>query len=231
MYKERPLAAIVSLWVFGIAFGLIEAAVVVYLRALFGQEGDSLFPLENLTDPGVRTVMEVEVWREGATLVLMLAPAWLFDRRPFMRLLAYAMIFGCWDLSYYAFLKLFLDWPASLLTYDVLFLLPAVWVAPVLCPVLISLALIVFSSACFVLDRKQSACPPRPGHWLAALGGAGLVLFAFMKESAYYLDGGLPVRFPWMPFMAGNLLAAAAGLHFIYRLTRRDRPRGRSAPR
>lgn len=225
MSRTRPLVPVLNLLCFGIAFGLIEAAVVIYLRALFGMEGDSLFPLRSHQDERVRLIMEVELLREAATLVLMLAPAWLFDRRPFMRFLAYALIFGIWDLSYYAFLKLLLGWPASLFTYDVLFLLPTVWVAPVLCPVLISLALAGFAGVCFYLEAKDPVASPRTGHWLAGLAGGGLVLFSFMKEAAYYLEGGMPPRFPWLPFLAGFLLAATAAGHYLYRQVQPQRSR------
>ncbi len=133
-------------------------------------------------------------------------------------------MFGAWDLSYYAFLKLWLDWPAGLLTYDVLFLLPTVWVAPVLCPVLISLALVGLASACFWLDTRRTVIAPRAGYWLAGLVGGGLVLYAFMAEAGYYLAGGMPPRFPWPPFAVGFLLALLSGLHYLYRQSRRRGP-------
>ena len=92
-------------------------------------------------------IVLTELLREAATLALMLAPAMLFHPRPFVRFLGYMLVFGVWDLSYYAFLKVFLGWPAGLFTYDVLFLLPTVWVAPVLAPVLIALAAVAAYAA------------------------------------------------------------------------------------
>jgi hypothetical protein len=44
-------------------------------------------------------------------------------------------VFGIWDLFYYVWLKVCLGWPSSLLTWDVLFLIPVPWVGPVLAPV------------------------------------------------------------------------------------------------
>ncbi|MCH7477404.1 MAG: hypothetical protein IIA14_04810, partial [SAR324 cluster bacterium] len=40
-----------SLWLFGIAFAYVEASVVVYLRTVYGLDGEPLFPLiTELTD-------------------------------------------------------------------------------------------------------------------------------------------------------------------------------------
>jgi hypothetical protein len=39
----------------------------------------------------------------------------------------FLVVFGTWDLSFYAFLKLLFDWPDSLLTWDLLFLIPVPW--------------------------------------------------------------------------------------------------------
>ena len=41
----------------------------------------------------------------------------------------FLFLFGVWDIFYYIWLKVFLHWPASLLTWDVLFLIPVPWVA------------------------------------------------------------------------------------------------------
>ncbi len=208
------------LWVFGIAFGLIEAAVVVYLRALLGEEGDSLFPLLSALQPAQARAMGVELLREAATLALLLAPAMLFHPHPFLRFQAYMLVFGVWDLSYYAFLKAFLDWPASVFTYDLLFLLPTVWVAPVLAPVLIALALVACSTATLWLGQRRALrTPTRLQLGVAVLGGA-ILLVAFMSEAEHFLSGGLPPRFSWPLFALGYGLALAAGGHFLYHFSR-----------
>jgi hypothetical protein len=215
------------LWIFAIAFGVVEASVVVYLRALFGQTGDSLFPLVILPLEGEWLVTRVEAIREVATLLLMLTPALLFSRRAILRFLAYALVFGLWDLSYYAFLKLWLDWPAGPLTYDVLFLLPTLWVAPVLCPVLVSLGLVSFTMVYLGYARVRILRAPEAGHWLVALTGGALVLAAFMKDADYWLQGGIPPRFSWLLFGIGYGLAALAGTHFLVRFARQARSRFR----
>jgi hypothetical protein len=217
--------AYAMLWVFGVAFGLIEAAVVVYLRALLGLSGDLIFPLLQSLTPLQAHVMGVELAREAATLLLMLAPAWLFHPRPFLRFLGYMLVFGVWDLSYYGFLEAFLGWPAGPLTYDILFLLPTVWVAPVLCPLLISLVMVAFATAYVALAQRRPPRVPRPRHWALPLLGGALVLAAFMRDAGHYLGGGLPRPFAWGLFGAGVAVAVAGGAHFLYDFARGPRLR------
>ncbi len=43
---------------------------------------------------------------------------------------AFAIAFGVWDIVFYVCLQLLLGWPASLLTWDILFLIPVPWGRP-----------------------------------------------------------------------------------------------------
>ena len=43
---------------------------------------------------------------------------------------AFVIAFGAWDITFYVVLKVLLDWPASLFTWDILFLIPVPWVGP-----------------------------------------------------------------------------------------------------
>jgi hypothetical protein len=122
---RRRLAA---LFAFAVAMAFVEAAVVVYLR--------ELFPLAQWTAtvPFSPLVYRTEVIREAATIVMLLAVSYLSFERVALKCAAFFWIFAIWDLGYYAFLKLLLNWPASLATKDVLFLIPHPWVAPVWVP-------------------------------------------------------------------------------------------------
>ena len=125
------------LYVWGIAFGYIEAAIVIYLRKIYYPDGFS-FPIV-LADTDIAIV---EVLREVMTLIIISAVAELTFRSFNKKLAGFMIIFGIWDIFYYIFLKIFLDWPESYLTWDILFLIPLPWVGPVLAPVLVSLSLI-----------------------------------------------------------------------------------------
>src|SRR6056297_1917803 len=113
------------LWtaVFGAAFGWVEAAVVVYLRAIVYPEGFAL-PLVPI-EPALAVV---ELAREAATLVMLAAVAMLAGHTRWQRFSAFLVAFGVWDLVYYGGRKAALDWPRGLAAWDVLFLLP--WPGP-----------------------------------------------------------------------------------------------------
>ncbi|HEX7880229.1 MAG TPA: hypothetical protein VF720_12515, partial [Candidatus Eisenbacteria bacterium] len=123
--------------IFGTAMGFLEAAVVVYLRLLYYPSGFD-FPLVLL--PSI--TVGVELGREAATIVMLWGVAELTGRNGVERFGWFSILFGVWDIIYYVALKAVLDWPASLLTWDVLFLIPLVWTGPVLAPVIVSIGLI-----------------------------------------------------------------------------------------
>jgi len=120
---------------FGIAFGFVEAAVVVYLRAATGLWPG---PVEKVLVSVPEKLLKIETLREAATMVMLGSIAWLMVQSARERLAAFLWAFAFWDVFYYVWLRLIIGWPASLLTSDVLFLIPAPWVAQVWFPILIS---------------------------------------------------------------------------------------------
>ena len=120
---------------FGFAFGFVEAAVVIYLRAAAG-----LLPVPQTNKLIVipQTLLRVECFREAATIVMLIVIAWLAGQRARERAVAFLWTFAFWDLFYYVWLRAAIGWPASLLTPDVLFLLPVPWISQVWFPLLVS---------------------------------------------------------------------------------------------
>lgn len=146
--------------VFAIAFGFIEASVVVYLRHLLGSTEPTIGKEEILLlVPGIAflepqtalkiisdtALLNVERIREGATLVMLAAVATLAGENLRERCAFFFLAFGIWDIFYYIFLRLTIGWPTTLADLDVFFLLPTPWVGPVIVPVTISSFLIVAS--------------------------------------------------------------------------------------
>ena len=129
---RRRLAAAA---VFGIAFGLVEAAVVLYLRAAGGQ-APAAHSSALIVVP--ERLLRFEIWREAATMIMLGAIAWLTGENWKERALAFLWTFALWDLAYYGWLRLAIGWPQSLLTPDVLFLIPVPWLAQVWFPILVS---------------------------------------------------------------------------------------------
>jgi hypothetical protein len=115
---------ILSLILFGIAFGYVEGAVVVYLRAIgepirtaAGLSTD-LFPLLKMGQLGVHLpYVRIEVVREAATIVMLATAAAAATRTFPAWLAAFSIAFGAWDLSFYATLRVLTGWPASLITW------------------------------------------------------------------------------------------------------------------
>jgi hypothetical protein len=120
---------------FGVAFGFVEAAVVVDLRAATG-----LWPVPPAKVIAVfpPTLLKIECSREAATIVMLCTISWLFAQGIYERIAAFLWIFAFWDFFYYVWLRVAIGWPASLCDTDILFLIPRPWVAQVWFPLLIS---------------------------------------------------------------------------------------------
>jgi hypothetical protein len=205
---------IAGLLLFGISFGFVEAAVVVYLRALSqpiriaaGLPADDVFPLLDLGQLGpVLRLLKIELIREAATLAMLASVALVFARDPRTWLAAFAVAFGVWDLSFYSSLAILIHWPPSLMTWDLLFLLPVPWSAPVLAPAIVAATLVIGGIAALLRT------PPRV-KWIARVGFAAslaLLLAAFMWDWRSILAGGLPRDFPWLLFAAGEALGLSS---------------------
>ena len=215
----RSTAALVGwLTLFGVAFGWLEATVVVYLRRLFYPDGFA-FPLVFLPSD----IALVEVAREAATILMLLAVAGLAAPTAWGRFGAFSIAFGVWDLVYYAGLYAALGWPESLGTWDVLFLIPGVWAGPVWSAAVIALLLVVCGARMLDCDRRGYRPRPRASDWLLAAVSLLLLLTAFLWNHAVVVAGQLPGRFPWEIWLAGVI----AGLLPFARLFLRTAPGGR----
>ncbi|MGD0738106.1 MAG: hypothetical protein ABR957_00835 [Terracidiphilus sp.] len=121
--------------VFGIAFGFVEAAVVVYLRAATG-----LWPVPQAYAPAAlpQSLVGIECFREAATIVMLGGIAWLAGQNFKARAAAFLWTFAFWDFFYYVWLRVTIGWPGSLVSPDILFLIPTPWLAQVWFPLVIS---------------------------------------------------------------------------------------------
>jgi hypothetical protein len=169
--------------IFGVAFGYIEAAVVVYLRAIFHPDG-FVFPLVNFgVGPLWRRLLLTEVGREAATIALISTGAWLFGRGRQERFAYFMVVFAVWDIFYYVWLKVLINWPVSIMDWDILFLIPVSWASPVLAPVLISLTLLVFAAV--ILYRSSVARPIK----VTLIDGLGFFLAAVVVVISFCIGG------------------------------------------
>ncbi|MGH9405002.1 MAG: hypothetical protein ACRD3D_04095 [Terriglobia bacterium] len=234
--------AVLALVLFGVSFGYVEAAVVVYLRAVsepvraraLHREPDPslahLFPLLSAADlRGVQPIplwriFEVEIGREAATMVMLAALALAIGRSGAESIAAFVMAFGIWDIAFYAFLKLFIHWPASLLTWDLLFLLPVPWTGPVLAPVIVAASMI--AAGWMALRRAWDGSPIGLSriHWTGIFLGALIIVASFTWNYRDLLAGGVPHHFNWLMFSAGEACAVGAFLDALLRKERLQAP-------
>jgi hypothetical protein len=175
-----------TLWIvfFAIAMGYLESAVVVYLRELYYPEGFD-FPLKAMSD----NVAITELLREASTLIMILAVSVLAAEFWLHRFAWFLVVFSVWDIAYYFFLKLLLDWPQSLLTTDILFLLPSIWTGPVIAPVINSLTMILLAMVILKEGTGSKAIIRLSAAvWTLLIAGSFIILYAYMKDFATYVN-------------------------------------------
>ncbi|MCB9262841.1 MAG: hypothetical protein H6607_10745 [Flavobacteriales bacterium] len=170
--------------------GLLETAVVVYLRELCFPEGFD-FPLK----PIGRNLAAVELWREVATIVMLIGVGYLAGHNKNTRFGWFLYAFALWDIFYYVFLKLFLGWPASVATWDVLFLIPVIWVGPVWAPVLLSLIMIGFTVVLNQMNRQYNVAIGRL-NWLLLIVGSVVCIVSFCVDYVQFSAAVIP-DFVW----------------------------------
>jgi hypothetical protein len=174
----------------------------------------------------------VEVTRELATLMMLGAIGYLSGNTSRSRLAFFLLAFAVWDIAYYAWLKVFINWPTSLLEWDILFLIPFTWLGPVLAPLICSLTMIILA---WQLLRNNERVPAIA--WTLLVTGSAMILFTFMEDYGRIVLGGgfikhyfyilqnqdfikfatafTPETYNWLLFAIGELLIAGgiASLH------------------
>ena len=172
---------------FSVAMGLLEAVVVVYLRELYYPAGFT-FPLASMS----ANIFATELLREVATIVMLVSISAAVGRSNYERLAYFLMNFAIWDIFYYVFLKVLLDWPTTVLDWDILFLIPITWIGPVLAPVLCSLVMLWMTALILRYDNRAKLLPFSWIEWSGILGGSLVIFGTFVRDYAVLIfDSGL----------------------------------------
>ncbi|HEU4403418.1 MAG TPA: hypothetical protein VFT43_15070 [Candidatus Polarisedimenticolia bacterium] len=205
-----PTARLWWVGVYALAMAYLEAATVVYLRRVYG-----ITDLLRDVMPYDARLAAIEVGREAATLVMLLAVGWAVGRSRQARLGVTLFAFGLWDVLYYGWLRALLGWPRSPLDPDILFYIPLPWWGPVLAPLLIATLAVVCGALLVIADGEGRAVRPRPFEWGGLALGTLVVLYTFMADSLAALPASAealsrlrPGDFDWPVYLAG--LAAMA---------------------
>jgi hypothetical protein len=232
MRRSETLRTLLWLTVFSIAMAYLEAAVVVYLRAIMYPGGFD-FPLASMP-PGIAVT---EIFREAATIVMLLGAGYLGGRYLTQRFAWFIYCFAVWDIFYYVFLKILVNWPASLMTWDILFLIPTTWTGPVITPVIVCFTMILLALVMIIRGITHEKVSINPREWILLITGSGILFLAFVWDYSTFLlrhysfvelitlpdKNGLlelsqqyiPERFPWLIFALGEaVILLAIGLFY-----------------
>jgi len=176
-------------WVtlFSVAMGMLESSVVIYLRELYYPDGFH-FPLKATS----YTIAVTEIFREFATLIMLLGIGMLVGKNKHERFAWFIYSFAIWDIFYYVFLYLIISWPVSLLDWDILFLLPMMWVGPVWAPVFLSVLMILLAQCILYFSFRKQEAYLRLREWILLIAGALIVIIAFCKDFYLYMISHFP---------------------------------------
>lgn len=215
----------VLLCFFSIAMAFMESAIVVYLRALYYPQGFA-FPLSTMDDK----ILYTELLREAATLVMLLTIGLIAGRNAAQKFVLFLFCFAIWDIFYYIFLWVLIQWPASLFTWDILFLLPVPWVGPVLAPVIISLTMISLTVLIFTLHVKGYYVSFNWIDWMLMVLGSLVLIISFTSDYFIIILNAAdqstmmnafkdftPDSYNWNIFILGELLIVADFIYIFYR--------------
>lgn len=210
----------IPLLIFAVSMGFLEAIVVVYVRELYYPEGFN-FPLKAMPE----WIILIELFREISTLLMLGSVAWIAGKSFLQRLSAFLFLFGFWDIIYYVALKLFIDWPESMFTWDILFLIPITWVGPVLAPVLCSVVMIAMAFTFDYLQLKRDLTRLKTIEFFLLILGSAIIYYTFtvdfgmiilnenflaeffnlpeLPEFVQILETWTPTQFNWIIFSLG----------------------------
>ena len=197
---------------FAITMAYFESAVVVYLRRLYNIN-DLM-----ISKPWLDSQLGlIETGREAASLIMLLAVGWIAGKKLQSRIGYTLFAFGLWDIFYYVFLKVFIEWPVSILDPDILFYIPLPWWGPVLAPIMISLLMITVGARSVMHEENGVSVRTSLTRWALLAAGILSLLYVFMADALKALPAstqelGLlrPTQFNWPVFSIGYCLAVVA---------------------
>ncbi len=170
--------------IFAVAMAFIESSVVVYLRELYYPEG-FVFPLKPIDS----VIAFTEFLREAATIIMLVSLAFLAGKN-FSQGFAYFLYgFAIWDIFYYVFLYALLGWPESLMTWDILFLIPVSWISPVICPIILSFSMIGLACIILYYESRGILVKIKRMEWLLLITGSLAAVLSFTLDSFQYFLG------------------------------------------
>jgi len=185
-----------SVIVFAIAMGIMEAICVVYIRQI-------IFPPDGIISEiqSGNFNFSLEIIRELITMIMLSTVAILAAYNWRTKLAMFFLAFGVWDILYYVGLRIFLNWPLSIMDWDTLFLIPIAWYSPVLVPVLISLYFILGSIFIIIHEGNGTKLKFSPIVIILQFLAFCIWLVSFMLNTTHINNFGYEnVSYSWILF-------------------------------
>lgn len=242
--RKELFKTITWLTIFSIAMGFLETAVVVYMRKLYYPDGFN-FPLVPISPD----IASIEFWREAATIIMLIGIGILAGKNAPQRFVFFLYAFAIWDIFYYVFLFATLHWPSSLLTWDILFIIPIPWIGPVICPCLVSLTMIALMISTVHWQLKGKSGKLSTFEKTIFFAGSFIIIISFVWDYLAYVHlhsvessftlarnkelfseghGYVPKEFSWLTFWCGQVIITGGVLLFTMRMKREKAPGGYS---
>ncbi len=174
--------AVVWVFLYSLGMAFMESAVVVYLREIYYPFGFN-FPLV----PVDKNIAITEIGRETATLLMLLAVGFIAGRSRLQRFAYFILGFAIWDIFYYVFLRVLMGWPESLMTMDVLFLIPTTWVGPVIAPLIVSFTMIILALLIIINEGRGKTMNLSAYSWTLLILGSLVLILAFIWDYSAYM--------------------------------------------
>jgi len=234
--KKESINKLLVVAIFAIAMGFLEAVVVIYLRRIYYPAGFS-FPLKGFIESNI---LGIEWIREFFTIVMLACIGLLAGKKFYSKFAYFLFAFSIWDIFYYVFLKLTLNWPPSFLTWDLLLLLPWNWVGPVITPLICTILLITLALLIIHYEDKGIKVKFTLKEWTLLIAGLLLVLYTWLIDYGRLIFGNsgfakqfftlvqnqdfinaissyMPAYYRWTLFAIGIILASAGVILFYLR--------------
>lgn len=176
--KKESCKKIAVVTIFAIAMAFLEAVVVIYLRKIYYPDGFD-FPLVGFIEP---SILNIEWVREAFTIVMLACIGWLAGKKFSEKFAYFLYSFAIWDIFYYVWLKTALDWPSSLTTWDMLFLIPFPWAGPVLAPIINSITMILLAFIIIHLQDKGKNPKIILREWVLLFLGGLTILYTYLYD-------------------------------------------------
>jgi hypothetical protein len=180
------------LTVFAVSMGFFESAIVIYLREIIYPNGFA-FPLQ----PIGRMLATTEILREAFSLLMLLSIGILVGKSTITRLAYFLYSFAVWDIFYYIFLKILINWPESLMTMDILFLLPVTWAGPVVAPLILSFLMILLALLILYFSARNDQVHLKAHELVMLITGSVITIISFTQDYTRFILSHYSVADIW----------------------------------